>query len=231
MSESAPSRDSVLAAAEAVKAYIRMNRASLASDSELLALLLPERYAAGDVADMQKFLLERLRADNAELRAERDALLANRQASRSLGEGVRRLILDLLDARSFEEAIAVATASSSAFAADKAAFCVESLDGASPTGTRGVRLIAPGTTEQVLGQASGAVLANGGELLLGASGAECRSLAVFRLRIGRDTPAALFVLGAFEPGRFEGDETAADLTYFARALERTIRAWLDLPKG
>jgi hypothetical protein len=38
------------------------------------------------------------------------------------------------------------------------------------------------------------------------------------------------VLGALAPGAFEGEETAVDLRYAARALERAIRAWLDLPK-
>ncbi len=36
--------------------------------------------------------------------------------------------------------------------------------------------------------------------------------------------------GARSEGRFEGEETTADLSFFARALERAIRAWLDLPK-
>jgi hypothetical protein len=38
------------------------------------------------------------------------------------------------------------------------------------------------------------------------------------------------VLGAREEHRFEGEDVAADLAFFARALERAIRAWLDLPK-
>ena len=54
------------------------------------------------------------------------------------------------------------------------------------------------------------------------------SLAAYRLRIGR--LAALYVLGAAAEGRFEERECEADLGYFARALERAIRAWLDLPK-
>jgi hypothetical protein len=82
----------------------------------------------------------------------------------------------------------------------------------------------------VLNNEAGAILSGGGELLLGPSGAQCRSLAAFRLKIGRETPPALYVLGAREPGRFEGAETESDLRYFARALERAIRAWLDLPK-
>ncbi len=216
------------AAAEAVKAYIRMNREALAADGELLAMLLPQRFQAGEVRDLQRFVIEKLAAENAALKAERDGLKGARRVP--LGEGVRRLVLDLIDARTFEEAITVATSAAERFGADKAALCVES-EHALVGGADGVRIIAPGTAEAVLGRESvGAILANGGELLLGPGGAQCKSIAAFRLKIGADTPAALYVLGSAREGSFEGEETAADLSFFARALERAIRAWLDLPK-
>jgi len=226
MSDRAESRDPAIAAAQAVKAYIRMHREKLAEDGELLGLLLPRRFGDSRVRDMQSFVIERLSGENAALRAERDGLKSDRSVR--LGDGVRKLVLDLIDARSFEEAIAVATAAAPAFGADRVALCVEG-ENAAPRGCEGVRLIAHGTTKAVLGRdGSGAVLSGGGEALLGTG--DCKSLAVFRLRIGRETPAALYVLGAKSEGRFEGEETAADLSFFARALERAIRAWLDLPK-
>jgi uncharacterized protein YigA (DUF484 family) len=232
MSEGAKKRAPAEAAAEAVKAYIRLNRESLAEDGELLSLLLPERFEAQEVRDLQRFVIDRLVVENAQLKAERDGLKETHRAGVRLGEGVRAAVLDLIDARSFSEAIAVAIAAAPAFGADKAAFCVESDAGvARAAGTEGVRLIPQGTTAAVLGQGTGAILCGGGELLLGPGGIQCRSLAAFSLKIGRDTPAALYVLGARGDARFEGEETAADLRYFARALERAIRAWLDLPKS
>ncbi len=231
MSDRAESRAPAEAAADAVKAYIKMNRARLAADGELMALLLPERFDSSDVRDLQRFVIDRLTTENAALRAERDGLRGARDQAVRLSEGAHRAVLDLIDARSFEEAIAVATSSAPAFGADRAALCVEGEDGAAPTGTEGVRLIAPGTIAAVLGrEGMGAILSGGGELLLGHGGAECRSLAAFRLRIGRDAPAALYVLGSRNEGAFEGDDAAADLGFFARGLERAIRAWLDLPK-
>ena len=123
----------------------------------------------------------------------------------------------------------VATSAAPAFGADRAVFCVEGEDGVAPAGAQGVRLIAPGTVTAVLGRdGMGAILSGGGELLLGPGGAQFKSLAAFRLRIGRDAPAALYVLGALAEGCFEGEEAESDLGYFARALERAIRAWLDL---
>jgi uncharacterized protein YigA (DUF484 family) len=228
MSNRAELRDSAAAAAQAVKTYVRMNRAELAHDGELLSLLLPERFDSGEVRDLQRFVIDRLREENGRLKAERDALTSARESVVRLGDGVKRAVLDLLDARSFEEAIEVATTAAASFGAERAALCVEAVSGLE---SEGVRIIAPGTTLAVLGhEGTGAILSGGGEMLLGAGGRECKSVAVFRLRIGRDTPAAMYVLGAREAGCFEGAETAADLGFFARALERTIRAWLDLPK-
>jgi uncharacterized protein YigA (DUF484 family) len=230
MSHRAEARSPAEAAAEAVKAYLRLNRARLAADGELLALLLPQRFADPAVGDLQRHVIEKLRDENMALRAERDGLRGARDQATRLGDGVKRLVLDLLDARSFEQAIAVAVSAAPSFAADRAALCIEG-DGSPPKGCEGVRLIAPGTTAALLGrEASGAILSSGGEILLGPGGGDCRSLAVFRLRIGRATPAAVYALGAREPDRFDSEETEADLGFFARALERSIRAWLDLPK-
>ena len=229
MSEQAKSVEPAQAAAEAVKAYIRMNRGKLAGDGELLALLLPDRDDLGEVRDFQRFVIDRLTAENAALKAERDGLRGSHSASVRMGEGVRRFVLDLIDARSFAEAIAVTISAAPSFGADRAAICVEAERGAAPTKSEGVRLIPPGTTEAVLGRdGTGAILSGGGELLLG--GTEFKSLAAFRVKIGRDAPAALFVLGALADGAFEDEAKATDLRFAARALERAIRAWLDLPK-
>lgn len=231
MSESARERPLALDAAEAVKAYIRLNRERLAADGELLAQLLPERFPGEGVRDLQHFVIDRLKAENVKLRSERDALKAAHHATIRLHEGVRDAVLDLIDARNFAEAIAIAIGAAPALGADRASICVENEMGAARPCTEGVRLIPAGTIAAVLGRdGMGAFLSSGGELLLGPGGGRCKSIAAFRLRVGRETPAALYVLGALDPVRFEGEESEASLTYFARALERAIRAWLDLPK-
>jgi hypothetical protein len=61
-------------AEEAVRAYIRLNAKRLAADGDLLAMLLPDRFAQGEVHDLQRHVIERLRADNAALRAKLEAV-------------------------------------------------------------------------------------------------------------------------------------------------------------
>ena len=229
MSERAPSHAPADAAAEAVKAYVRTNRARLARDGELLALLLPERFPNDDVRDLQRHIIEKIAHENAALRAERDRLKSARAHASQLGEGVRQAVLDLVDTRSFKEVIAVAKSTAETFGAHRAAICVEGEESARPKGTAGVRLIGPGIAAAVLGRdGTHTVLSGGGNLLFGPGGGECKSIAAFRLVIG--DPAALYVLGAREPRRFDNEQLTRDLAFFARALERAIRAWLDLPK-
>jgi uncharacterized protein len=229
MTERASSRAPGEAAAEAVKAYIRTHRAKLARDGEILALLLPERFVSGEIRDLQRHVIERLAGENATLRAERDGMRNAREGAMRLGGGVQQAVLDLVDARSFEEVIAIAKSSGGRFGGERAALCVEGEESARPKGSTGVRLVAAGLVDALLGrEGAAAVLSTGGSVLLGSGGAECRSLAAFRLKIGE--PAALFVLGAREEHRFDGEEIISDLTYFARALERAVRAWLDLPR-
>ena len=58
---------------EAVRAYIHMNRARLAQDATFLAMLLPERYGA-EIHDMQRFVIEKLKGENATLKAKLEAV-------------------------------------------------------------------------------------------------------------------------------------------------------------
>lgn len=227
MSEQAQERTPAEAAAEAVKAYVRMNREKLRADGELLAQLLPERFESGSVRDLQHFVIEKLSAENGRLRAERDALRSTQTALSQLDDVIRSTVLELLDARSFAEVIAVAIGAAPAFGADKATFCVECEESIARCAAEGVRLIPAGTIAALMNR--GAVLARGGRVLLGSS-AHFGSLAAFRLQIGKEAPAALYVLAARAQRRFNGDGIEAGLQYFSSALERAIRAWLDLPR-
>jgi hypothetical protein len=58
---------------EAVRAYIRMNRARLAGDGSFLAMLLPLRFE-GEALDMQVHVIEKLRSENAALKTKLEAV-------------------------------------------------------------------------------------------------------------------------------------------------------------
>ena len=90
------------AAAEAVKTYLRLYRGRVVEDTEMLAALLPERFSGSlNVSDYQRFVIERLMTENAQLKAERDGLRRTTDRAALMREGVKKLVLDLMDAGSF----------------------------------------------------------------------------------------------------------------------------------
>ena len=72
MSETAPSLAPVTD--EAIRDYISQNRARLAGDASLLSLLLPERFVEAGIHDLQRAMIEKLRGENAALKAKLEAV-------------------------------------------------------------------------------------------------------------------------------------------------------------
>jgi hypothetical protein len=232
--ESASSIDPAEAVLDAVKTYVRMNRQKLAADGEFLALLLPERFGS-DVRDLQRHVIEKLSAENQDLRREREALMGMYDRSTRIGKNVRRAILEIVSAVSFAETITVALAAAPRFGADLCAFCSER-PAADPADETWLHRVAAGTADALVGDGMGAILGGGGELLFGAEGAGCKSIAAFRLKFPNGAPPLLYVMGAFAEGKFEGRQVESDLRFFVQVLERALRMkpdgkWLVPPKA
>lgn len=225
------------AAAEAVKAYLRMHRQRIAEDPEMLALLLPERFTGDtNLKDYQHFVIGKLTAQLAALKSERDGLLQNSDSSfwdnaTPTGESVKRLVLNLIASNSFEGAIAVARNAASSLNADFVSIGVES-DAQLNLGKAGISLLPPGLIGKLITHENvGAVLAGEASRALYPEAAHMQSVAVFRMRFGPRTPAALFAVGSRDERRFDGPGETREIAYFVRALEATIRAWLNPSKN
>ena len=92
MSEQAKSLPTAEAAAEAVKAYMRLKRTRVAGDGELLALLMRERDDIGDRRGFQRFVIDKLTSENTRLKAERGTPASRDTSSVRMGEGVRKFV-------------------------------------------------------------------------------------------------------------------------------------------
>lgn len=218
------------AAAEAVKAYLRQHKERIVEDVELLALLPLERFGENaNVADFQRFVIEKLIAENTALKAARDGLRFPSARAELMREGVRKLVLDLIDARGVEQAIAVATGAASALKADAVALGVES-KAPLRTGQQGMSLLPLGLSDGLIERdAAGALIKGGAHLALFAASEELNAVAVYRLDLGPHMPPALYAVGARDAGRFDDSGETHEMIYFVRTLERTIRAWLEQP--
>jgi uncharacterized protein YigA (DUF484 family) len=216
------------AAAEAVKAFLRIHRSRLGDDPELLALVVPPRFKGDEsVSDYQRYALDRLLTENAALKAERDGLRALSDRASVRRESVKRLVLDLIGARNLAEAIAVAIGAADTLGADAAAIGVEA--GAPPQlRADDIVPLSPGIVDVLVARdAVGALLRGISHPALFPGRPELVATAIYRLRIGPRTPPALFAVASTEGTRFDDDAETREIAYFARALERTIGAWLD----
>jgi len=221
------------AAAEAVKAYLRMHRRGIAEDPEMLALMLPERFAGDtDLKDFQHFVIGKLTAELAALKSECEGLRRNSNGADANNvaptrEGVKRLVLNLIAANSFEGAIAVARNAAPSLSADFVSIGVES-DAQLNLGKAGISLLPPGIVCKLIERGStGAVLIGEASKALYPDVGDLQSVAIFRMRFGPKTPRALFAVGAADENRFDGAGETREIAYFVRALEATIRAWLN----
>lgn len=216
------------AAAEAVKAFLRIHRSRIADDPELLALLLPRRFGdASNVSDFQHYAIDRLLAENAALRAEREGLRRVSDGASLRREGVRKLVLDLISARSLGEAMAIAAGAATRLGGDAVTMGIEA--GAPRQLHVGEFMpLEPGLVDSLIERdAVGALVRGASHPGLFPDQEELLSTAIFRLRIGPRTPPALYAVAAVDPARFDDEGETREIAYFARALERTIGAWLD----
>jgi len=219
----------------AVAEYLRRHPDFLARHSELLDVLeAPARDHGEGVVDLQQFMMDRLRAEITRLRESRDDLVHTSRINMNAQARVHQAALAILGARNFEHLIeTVATDLLVILDLDAITICVEQpSDGGVPSRLRGVHQLQPGTVETFMGgQRQSVFLAEivGEPELFGEAAGLVRSAALLRLHISDATPPAMLALGSRAPDQFEPGQGGDLLSFLARALERTIRLWLDLP--
>jgi uncharacterized protein YigA (DUF484 family) len=69
----------------------------------------------------------------------------------------------------------------------------------------------------------------GDPAIFGAAAGLVRSEALIRLTISRGTPPALLALGSRDAEQFHSGQGTELMSFMAQALEKCVRAWLNLP--
>ena len=187
------------------------------------------------VVNLHRYLVERLRQQLAEARRAHDSLIAIGRANLTIQARVHRAVLALLSARSFEHLIeTVATDLAVILDLDAVALGVEQgKEGLPPVRLDGLVQLEPGTVDELIGRGRTVTLAdrtNGQGALFGAAATLISSQALIRLQVSRKTPPALLALGSRRAKQFHEGQRTELLTFLARSLERSIRAWLNLPE-
>ncbi|HYB09612.1 MAG TPA: DUF484 family protein [Alphaproteobacteria bacterium] len=235
-----PNEHSNAAPAESLNAaqvldFLRAHPDFLGKYAEVLApLLSPERSSGDHVVDLQRFMVERLKARSRELEDEREQMVGLARLNLKSQTRVHRAVLALMSAQSFEHLIQAVTIDLPVFLGlDLASLCIETT-GAAPTHkqTAGVRVIDAGAVDRLLGPARDMLLrpkVRGDAALFGAGATLVRSDALLRLKIGPSAPAGLLALASRKDGRFHPGQGTELLSFLARSIELSIRTWLDLP--
>lgn len=222
--------------ADEVKSYLRQHPELLANDAELLSSLVPPSQSTGrNVLDMQHFMIGRLQNQVRMLRDIQSDLIEATSLNSIAREQVHAAALKLLDARSFEHLIEYTTSPDGlarVLGIRAATVCIETANGVSGIGIRGVRVLEPGGVDRILGLGERCRLSahvRGSRGLYGHLADEVHSEALVRLDISRGSPPGLLALGGFDPDQFHPDQAVDLLEFLANIVERGVRQWLDLP--
>lgn len=219
-----------------VAAFLGQHPEFFAEHPDLLdSLSAPSPENEGGVVNLQHFLVERLRQQLTEVRHAHDGLVAIGRANLTIQARVNRAVLALLSARSFEQLIEfVATDLAVILDLDAVALGVEQgVDELPPVRLDGLVQLESGTVDELIGRGRTVTLVDrtdGQTALFGAAASLIASQALIRLQISRKTPPALLALGSRRAKQFHEGQRTELLTFLARALERSIRAWLNLPE-
>lgn len=219
-----------------VASYLKDNPDFLLKHPDLIRLLTPPAYHQGDgVVDLQQFMLDRLREDLRQTRAERDDLVALSRSNLSGQTQIHKSILALLEAQDFEQFVHFLTTDLAMhLGIDIVTVCVEVDENPPPANDTGVIILPAGTIAQFFDPADeNAIYLKDGApdlpLVFGGGAALVNSHALIRLRFGHQGRQGLLALGARTTGTFTADQGTDLLTFLGRVVETCTRRWLNLP--
>ena len=219
-----------------VAQYLREHPEFLARNPALLEKIeVPGRDQGDSVVDLQRFMVERLRGELAEMAAARDELVANVRNNMATQNRTHEAIVSLLAARSFEHFVeTVTTDLAIVLDLDVVALGVEQSEGDGPDQPpAGVRSLQRGMVNEIFGPTQNILLRNdieGDPLIFGAGAGLVQSDALIRLNISSEAPPALLALGSRQSDQYDPGQGTELLRFLAQVIEHTFRAWLSLPE-
>lgn len=217
--------------AEDVLAYLQKNPKFLQQNPNAVDLLVPPK---GDrkVKDFQSFMIERLKQDKEKVVTTARTLVENARSNMNNQVRIQNVILRLLEAATFEEFIQIITMDMSAMLdTDISVLVVESTGDDIPhIHASGVRLVPPGTIDKWMGGRNALLQSNisGIEVIYGGAYTLVQSQALLRVDISMNTPPAILAFGSRDPDMFDENQATDQVSFLARVVERSFRAWLHL---
>lgn len=212
--------------------YLRDNPDFLQRYPELASCLsVPARQEAGGggVADLQQFMIDRLRRDLEEMRAAAEHLIETQRFNMSLQTRTHEAVLAVLASDSMDELVQVLGDIAPHFEVDAITVCLETADSVVPElAAAGLMRLPRGCVAELLGDRDIVLRASasGDEAIFGAAAPLVRSYALARLYPGAACPTGLLALGARHERTFHNGQATELLTFFTRVVEYAVHRWI-----
>ncbi len=218
----------------AIMAYLVEHPDFVERHPALLRTLTPPSVDRGNgVVDFQRFMVARLQGDLDQLNLENTALIHTARANAHSQSRIHSAALALIEARSLGQLLEVLTGDlMDLLDVDVIAMVVESNGVDLPhVAASGIRIVEPGAVDGWLGRRD--VLLQGGvagdPVIYGPGAGLIQSEALLRLNISSRTPEGLVAFGSRDPELFQEGQGTELIAFLGGAIERLLRAWLDLP--
>ena len=231
MSDAAPKSEKTMTTKDDVLEFLKNNQ----DDPDLFEALIPakKRPKKGEVADFQAYAIERLRADKEEAIEISQDIVETSRANMNNQQRVHAAVLRLLEANNFDDFIQTITMDlASILDVDIAVLVVEADGNDIPhVQTNGIRVIPEGTVDSWM-KDKAVILEDdisGIEAIYGGGATLVKSQILLRIGISMNTPPAILAFGSRDPHMFNADQATDQILFLSGVIERSFRAWLNLP--
>lgn len=220
---------------EDIAEYLADNPDFFVNRQDLLdSLEMPVRKHGSGVADMQQYMVDRLRAESEKLRGATSELINISKSNLETQQRIHRAVLALLNARGFETFVeALQDLVPDLLDLDCIALCFEE-HGEAPIPRCGgrVRRLTQGAVDQVLGEDEDVWMVPehaGDEAIFGPKADIVNSAAIVRLAPFYGDPVGLVAFGVAEPGYFSPAQAHDLILFLSSVIEFGVRRWLTQP--
>lgn len=218
--------------ADDVVEFLRANPKFLQQNPEACDFLIPPKSDDKNVTDFQGFMIKRLKDDKEKVIETTQSIVENVRSNMNNQQRIHKVILRLLEAKSFENFIHVITMDmSSMLDADISVLVIESNGQDIPhIMTNGIRVLPEGTIDKWMNGQNVLLQSNitGIEAIFGGGATLVQSQALLRVDVSIDTPPAILAFGSRDPLMFQDGQATDQVNFLARVVERCFRNWLNV---
>ncbi len=217
----------------AVAEYLRRHPDFLLDHPDLIWVLTPPQQRSGNgVVDMQRYMLERMKADLAKMTAAQAELVATSRANLATQGRIHAAVTSVLAARSLPHLIdTIAVDLPMHLEVDAIGLGFESID-APPAGESQapLKILPRGTVDRVMGERRDVLLLSdepGDTAIYAGASTLVRSQALLRLQLKRDMPPGILAFGSRQTGKFHQGQGTELLSFLGRTVESALHGWLS----